>query len=120
MAWLRMDDSFYDHPKLSSLCSDSSRWAFVKSAGYCARHLTDGRVPSTELHGGKAVHNELIASGLWHPIEGGILVHDYLDWNPTADEVRSQREKDSRRKAGGIRAESGRNPQRIHPSRTRT
>src|SRR5690606_5177208 len=44
----------------------------------------------------------LVKVGLWEPAEGGFQIHDYLDYNPSADDVRAEQARisESRAKAG--------------------
>src|SRR5205085_10199860 len=54
---------------------------------------------------------ELVARGVWttEPTTG-YLIHDYLDWNPSRDEVLAKRAKDSARKKGGVQTDSATTP----------
>lgn len=51
MPWGRLDDSFYDHPKLDDLGSSrlagAGLWAIAIS--WCNRRLTDGLVPRERI-----------------------------------------------------------------------
>lgn len=116
MTWARLDDAMPDNPKIIGL-SDPAFRAFVSAICYCAKHLTDGRVPqgAVKVHG--KTKASLVAANLWVVDEDGtIIVHDYLEWNPSRAEVLARRQADSERKAkakakknpSGIRAESER------------
>lgn len=99
MAWLRIDDSFVTHPKVVSL-SDKAFRLHVAALCYCARHLTDGVITPAALltlsHAASItrpsrVHDQLVSAGLWEPVDNCWRIHDWADWNPTADQVRAQR-----------------------------
>jgi hypothetical protein len=88
--------------------------------------LTDGFVSDLALGmigviGGvrcKRLAHVLVEAGLFERVEGGFMVHDYLDHNQSKALVIERREQDAERKRtdsvrnpGGILAESGRNPE---------
>lgn len=41
---------------------------------------------------GNRLPGQLVAAGLWEPMEGGWQIHDYLDYNPSRDQVLEERE----------------------------
>lgn len=104
MPWFKVDDGFYDHPKVADT-SMSSRGLWMSAGTYCARHLTDGVITAKQvkrLGGTPAQIRGLIESGLWHQIKddsGAVAYqfHDYLDFNPSANEVQTQREQARKR-----------------------
>lgn len=95
MVWVRMDDGFDEHPKVLGL-SDKAFRAHVSAMCYCARRLTDGVVPTARIKARQA--RELIEAGLMSEQEGGYLIHDWLDFNPSKEQVESKRIK--RQEAG--------------------
>jgi hypothetical protein len=105
VSWLRLDDSYPEHPKLASL-TDSAFRAHVRCMAYCARHLTDGYVPASVVREyAGSVLGELTAtprigsSSLLEECDGGFMVHDYLDYNPTREKVLADRKREADRKA---------------------
>ncbi len=99
MGWARVDDGAYTHPKFLGLDPAAvGLWALALS--YCNHHLTDGFVPRTQVPrlvacpptlAFKLAH-ELQKHGLWEERgKDGFQVHDYLDWNPSATEIRRDR-----------------------------
>jgi len=90
MAYMIMDDGFYDHPKIVALSPDAFR-AHVMAMGYAQRHLTDGYVPKN-IAPGLAIVRELIKANLWEPSDDGWRIHDWLDWNTPASVVKARRE----------------------------
>ena len=108
MSWVKLDDSFPDHPKVVGL-SASAKWAYIEGLCYCARYLTDGNLPlgkAREL-GNKSVREELFGVGLWElDPQQGIMVHDYLEYNPSRAEVMRERTErhEAKSRAGRIGA----------------
>lgn len=102
MPWGRFDDAMPTHPKFVDR-SPEAKLVFMLSVLYCARELTDGKVGrggeniifgqsecSSEVRAN--VRNELIAANLWELGNGDLWVHDYLDYNPTREQVLRTRE----------------------------
>jgi|SRR5215831_18501316 len=105
MAWARIDDGMPWHPKIIGLAVES-RWAYVVAICYATRYLTNGAVPPGVLD--NAAADDLIKAGLadrWH---GGLLIHDWHDWNPTATEVRERRQAAAERQRKWRRDHRGR------------
>lgn len=108
MAWARLDDGFYDHPKTISLWrrSPGAVGLHVRAITYCAKHLTDGHISEEVVNGmaplqrdREAMVKALITEGQWYENgEDGFVIHDYLDWNPSKEEVLEKRRKDRERK----------------------
>lgn len=46
MTWFKLDDGFYDHPKVADL-PNAAVGLWVKAAVWCSKHLTDGVVPAS-------------------------------------------------------------------------
>jgi hypothetical protein len=65
---------------------------------YCAEHETDGElsraiVDSLTAHRNKdRLIAELVAANVWEQGVGSLLIHDYLDWNPSHAEQRAKRD----------------------------
>ncbi len=106
--WVRLDDSFPDHPKIAA-AGPFGGWLHVCGLCYCNRHLTDGFIPASVAHrlmdadtAGltecSAVAEDLCERGLWHKVEGGYEIHDYLDYQPSRADVEQLRAK---KKAAG-------------------
>lgn len=103
MTWVKLDDNFTDHPKVDAL-SDAAFRLHVAALCYCNRHLTDGFVPAAAL-GKLTPHarpglsaSELVAKGTWFEAQGGFQVHDYLDFQESAEQVKARRKDDADRK----------------------
>lgn len=106
--WVKVDDGFPQHPKVIGL-SDRAFRAYMEGLCYSARYLTDGVLPDGFVEGwGDLAAGELLAGGLWRRgPRGGVVIHDYLQWNPTAAEARSRAgaRVDGKRRGGIVRAQ---------------
>lgn len=100
MAWARIDDKFHSHPTLMVAGLDATG-LFARAISYCADYLTDGFVPRpwADAQGGRKPVQKLIDGGLFLEVEDGLVIKDYLDWNPTREDVRALRGKDARKHA---------------------
>jgi hypothetical protein len=104
MAWVKLDDNFYSHPKVVSAGVEAIG-LYVLALTYSSRHLTDGHIPAAwvkQIVGPKArkLSGALVEHGLWAENGTGWLIHDFLIYNPSRDKVLSKRAADSARKAG--------------------
>jgi len=96
MPWGRIDDGFYDHPKLDALGRDRLPCIglYVLALSWSNRYLTDGDIPPDRvrrLGGTKALAERLVRVGLWDQLADGYRIHDFLDYNDSAEEVRQRR-----------------------------
>lgn len=98
MGWVRIDDSFYDHPKLIGLdACEIGLW--VVMLAWSNRYMTDGYLPAAAV---KRFQHELeperlVTAGLWTEETDGYRIHDYLDYQPSAESQKERREKDKER-----------------------
>lgn len=106
MTWVRIDDVFPEHPKVLALGDDYERGVALHIRGlcYCARNLTDGHVPARMFREDAEIRTRLVEVGMWHEVEGGFVIHDYLDYNPSKAEALALSE--SRRAAGKAGADA--------------
>ena len=109
MTWVRIDDRMHGHPKIRSAGLDAmGMW--VLGLSYCGCYLTDGVVRVVDLIplvGGEPrvieLAERLVSAGLWDVVEGGWMYHDYLDYNPSAEQVKAeQKRKVEAGRMGGI------------------
>lgn len=94
-------------------------WLWIGGVGHCRQTNTDGFIPKLVVPGLvpglKSPYKHaarLVEVGLWHDAVGGYQVNDYLDWNPSKDEIDELHRKDRDRKRSKQSAdpESDRNP----------
>lgn len=130
MTWVRLDDRFAQHPKVVA-AGPLAMAMQVAALGYCNRELTDGFIPRaaartlldfeierdgerytiavTSGYSGSDVTaawviDGLVASGMWEEVPGGYHIHDYLEYQPSKDEVLALREKRSEAgRVGGLK-----------------
>jgi hypothetical protein len=105
MSWVRVDDSFFSHPKVVQAGAEASG-LYVWALAYSSHHLTDGHVPAawvSQVMGKRAARTaeQLVSAGLWEVNGTGWVIHDFLIYNPTRAQVEEKRRKDSARKAHG-------------------
>lgn len=104
MPWVRLDDQFPIHRKVSAL-SDPAFRLHVEALCWCARHLTDGVVSRDDLstvsriRGAERYVAELVRRGCWSETDEGWVIHDYLEYQQSRSKVLQTR---------GRRAEAGR------------
>lgn len=109
MAWARIDDGFYDHPKILGIWQrcPGAVGLHVRAIAYCSKHLTDGRIPRGAVESLSPVQRDrdeqigaLVTLGAWYEDEGSetFVIHDYEDYQPTRAEVTEKRQKDRERK----------------------
>lgn len=90
--WGRLDDGWYDHPKV--VASGPYGMALhAWSISYCSRHLTDGYVRRGAIPSWArpVAVKQLVNNGLLDEVVGGFMVHDFLDWNPSRNQVLHER-----------------------------
>lgn len=126
MAWVRLDDHFDENTKLQA-AGPLGVALWTCSLAYCNRNLTDGFIPKSKahtlldfdglamvdgMHGeditGAMIAKKLVDVGLYEVVEGGYIVHDYLDYQPSKAEIEAQRQhvSEERSKAGQAGAKS--------------
>ena len=104
VTWLQLDDNMPEHPKIADLSAEAFR-LHLRGLAYCARLLTDGKVPETIAQSfanssptPRETLDELRVKRLWKKRRNGYEIAQYLDWNPSRADVEARREA---KKAGG-------------------
>ena len=103
MAWIKFDDGFSEHDKVAGLSPRALR-LLINAFGYAARNETDGHIPAHQLRalsGSASLAAELVAAignrkprrkhGLWERRHDGFAIHDYLEYNPSHEELEAKR-----------------------------
>jgi hypothetical protein len=83
VTWVKLDDQFCDHPKLSA-AGPLGIAMQVAALCYCNRFLTDGFVPKFAAR--KLLDFDGLMSASW-------LIHDYLAYQPSREHVLKERAK---------------------------
>lgn len=116
MAWVRIHDGAMTHPKIIGL-SDGAFRAWVWGLSYAQAHLTDGRIPDAAVRSFRAAaraQQELVMAGLWETAEGGVCIHDFLEWNDGRSVITERQRNAKRRKAEWLAKNSVRNTPEEH------
>lgn len=102
MPWVKLDDRFPSHRKVA-LLSDRAFRLYVSALCWASENLTEGRILDRELplvarvRGPKTVAKELEEAQLWDRVEGGWMIHDYLEYNPDRARVQADRDANAAR-----------------------
>lgn len=103
MAWARIDDNFFNHPKvrkagkdaiifhMAALCHSN---AFTTD-GFIADDLLDLIAAQAFQRKAKALADLLVDCNLWDRVEGGYLIHDFLEYNYSKQQVNEIKSKRS-------------------------
>lgn len=105
MAWVRLDDQAPRNNKMLK-AGPAACWLWVCGIAHSQSQLTDGFISLDVLSmigvSGvsrvKKLAEVLVAVGLFDRVDGGYHVHDYLEFNASAEDVKAEREWDRRRK----------------------
>jgi len=96
--WVKLDDQFYVNRKAVAAGLEG-RALFLASLCYCAMQLNDGHLTAQDLPVIAAmagvepsVADRLVSVALWKPTELGWDVHEYLDSNPSREQVLADRQ----------------------------
>lgn len=99
MGWGKFDDAYPHHPKMLAAGADGLALD-VAAVCYSNRYGTDGFIPEAmlpalfpPLKSPAKVARKLVDVGRWELTDGGWLIHDFGDYNPTAAEVEERRQK---------------------------
>lgn len=109
MAWFRVDDNFYDHPKVDDL-SLSAVGLWLLCGTYSARHLTDGHIPTRRAYRLGADENaiqELINAELWDEADDGYQFRNWDEYQFTRQEAESKRAYEREKKRNQRRNSKG-------------
>jgi hypothetical protein len=117
MVWFRVDDSFYDHPKVVSIPRSIRAEAvgtWTLAGDWCARHLTDGVLPIAqveELGGTMAGALALVKAKLWTRTKTEFRFKSWAEYQPTREQVEASRESERTRKARQRAKQPGQQPE---------
>jgi len=100
MPWFKLDDGFYDNPKVAR-AGNSAIGLWVRAATWSAKHLTDGHIPADVMRslGTTAQAAQLEAIRMVVHVNGEYIIPDWLDYNPSAEQVRAERKAARERQA---------------------
>lgn len=97
MAYVRLEDSALNHPKVARLSAHAFR-LWVWGLCHAQMHLTDGYLaarllPNRRQSRPNVAAAELCEAHLWEPVEGGYQIHDYLQYNDSKEVVEARKQK---------------------------
>ena len=106
MPWFRLDQNFADHPKVYA-AGNAAVGAWVRCGTYSASYLTDGRIPLdiARRYGKAREIAAAIDAGLWVENGAGLVIPDYLEYNPSKEQVEAERARARERMARHRRGE---------------
>lgn len=90
--FVRLDHGMPENRKVMGI-SDAAFRLYVEAICWCSRQESDGHIPASfirRLGKAKAVQ-ELVDVGLLDDAVGGYAVHDYLDFQRSAEEITAYR-----------------------------
>ena len=100
MAWTRIDDDFHSHPKVQQAwqASRPSLGLHLLAMSHCGHYLTDGCISESFVRTclpAAAARRQAVAAlvdaGLWECEGSGWIIHDYLNFNPSREQVETDR-----------------------------
>lgn len=110
MPWFKLDENFANHPKVTK-AGNAATGLWVRCAAYSAQYLTDGHIPSEIARdfGRPREIAALVETGLWLPCDDddGYVMRDYLDYNPSKEQVLAERAANRERQARRRRGQDG-------------
>lgn len=116
MPWVKLSDDWYDDPKIIA-AGDDGALLWVKAVSWSARNLTDGLIPAELLPRlilspeTPTIVSRLVNLGLFvEDISGGFRVANYLEYQPSREQVLAERAKEAKRKRDARAAASAGRP----------
>lgn len=93
MSWVKLDDQARQHRKLLAV-GPTAAWLWTCGLMYCnSQKARDGFIPAEvvavlyPIPSWRKEVPRLLSAGLWEEVDGGYLVHDYHDYQPTPEKV---------------------------------
>jgi hypothetical protein len=110
MTWVKIDDSFPDHPKIKGLKDDEFR-LYMTALCYSSRYLTDGVIPLNivrtfiESRSKSSRISALVDANLWEIVADNVVILSYSEYQFTKERIESERKLAAERmaKSRGLR-----------------
>ena len=127
MTWVKIDDSFPDHPKIKGL-KDVEFRLYMTALCYSSRYLTDGVIPLNivrtfiESRSKSPRISALVDANLWEIVADNVVILSYSEYQFTKERVESERKLAAERmaKSRGLRRTEGVTGSEVHPPHTHT
>lgn len=109
MSWVRLDDHFPTHPKVIAVGGDAG-WLHVCGLCYCAEHLTDGAIPKavvprlSDRENPQQLAEKLVEADVWTDDGDQYIIHDFLLYNRSREDVELERAAARLRRRNGAQA----------------
>ena len=114
MAWVRIDDTWLNHPKVMEARA-AGGWAacgvWCGALTWANQQRSDGHVPTSwvVLNNAQAEADVLVEAGLWVVVEDGWAFHDYAEYQPLKAEIEAKSEQRAAAgKRGGSKSQANR------------
>jgi hypothetical protein len=98
VTWFKVDDRLPTHRKVLSIPRGARRVAAIGAWTLCGAWVSgngnDGHVPAHVLDDfgiPARAAADLVSCGMWKVSEDGYVIHDYLDYNPTGEQIANDR-----------------------------
>ena len=125
MTWVKIDDSFPDHPKIKGLRDDEFR-LYMTALCYSSRYLTDGVIPLNivrtfiESRSKSPRISALVNANLWEIVADSIVILSYSEYQFTKERIETERKLAAERmaKSRGLRRTDGVTSGEVHPPHT--
>lgn len=122
MTWVRIESGFFRHRKVIDL-PIAAKLLFLGGLCYAAENSTDGHISRSALRvlaaelDVKPVTTTLEHAGLWHKQADGWDIHDYLVYQPSAEQERQRRQEHADRMKQWRTSKNARTPEPEGPPR---
>ncbi len=99
--WVKLDDKAWAEPKVQEVGNEAFG-AYCRMLSFCGGHLTDGKVTdqTASFITRPKIVERLAEFGFVNQRGTGLLIPDFLDYNPSKEQVETKREADRKRRAG--------------------
>lgn len=98
MSYVSLEDDFHSNPKVLAAGLDGAG-LYARALSYCGAHLTDGYLPRAWIMGAtegrRGPINKCLAAGLITELGEDYTIRDYLEHNPSREQVIARREERS-------------------------
>jgi hypothetical protein len=125
MTWVKIDDSFPDHPKIKGLKDDEFR-LYMTALCYSSRYLTDGVIPLNivrtfiESRSKSSRISALVQANLWEIVADNVVILSYSEYQFTKERIETERKLAAERmnKSRVLRRTNGATSGEVHPPHT--
>lgn len=106
--WFKVDDKAHSHPKVIE-AGNAAMGLWMRCGSWSGERLTEGFIPrkTARMFGTLGEIRRLVEAGLFLDVDGGYQMHDFLEYNLTADQVKDLQGKRSTAGKKGAQARWG-------------